>query len=87
MKELFKKLWHYYNNHWLSTCFMIGVIAYIIGVLIYLVIDKNILWALNDAGVVGAVAFFVPFVSAIIYVWGRQIWWLITGTGDYDKNK
>jgi hypothetical protein len=37
-------------------------------------------------GLVGFFTFFGIGVAFTLYIIGRQLWWWITGTGDYEKN-
>lgn len=75
MKEFFKKVWERLKTAlWrflVSTWYVL--IAIIAGVV------TGLIWGQT----VGVIVFFAIVVAFIAFVFLRQIWWFVSGTGDY----
>ena len=71
MGNILERLWKGIVRFFLSTFYV--WIAVIVGVI------AGLIWGLN----VGVFTFFGIVLAVILYVWGRQIWWFVSGTGDY----
>ena len=71
MANILKRIWQGIVRFFKSTFFVwIGVI---IGVIV------GLIWGLNA----GVWTFFGIIGAVIVFVFARQIWWLVSGTGDY----
>lgn len=71
MKNLLSRIWFEMKRFWFSTFYV--WIALAVAVVVYFI------WGLQAAVFTG-----IGIVLAVIlFVWGRSIWWFISGTGDY----
>lgn len=69
--NILKRIFFGIANFFISTWYI--WLAIIFGVIIHLI------WG-DSAGIF---TFFGIILSFIVYIFGRQIWWFISGTGDY----
>jgi len=71
MKNLLSRIWFEMKRFWFSTFYVWIALAVAIGV--------YFIWGLQASVFTG-----IGIVLAVIlFVWGRSIWWFISGTGDY----
>jgi len=76
MKKFFTKVWEAIKRGFMM--FIVSTWYVWVAVIVGLLIG----WIFG--GMVGVFTFFGLVLSVIIYVFGRQIWWFISGTGDYE---
>jgi hypothetical protein len=77
-----KKFWKWLKmifNHWLFVLFVLVILGAFATVLIKLITDSDEPWRIPIFVVVGWGVF------VILFTWVRQLYWKITGTGDYSK--
>jgi hypothetical protein len=69
------------SKFWFNVLrFLFGMLPFI-GALVIGII-AGLIWG----GIVGFFTFFGIGVAFVLYIMGRQLWWWITGTGDYEKD-
>lgn len=71
MEKFLKRIWGGIVKFFVSTFYV--WIAVIIAVVV------SLIWGPT----VGVFTGFGIVLAVILYVWGRSIWWFVSGTGDY----
>ena len=71
MKNLLNRSWDFIKKFFFGTWYVwfAVIIALIVG----------LIWEFN----VGIFTGFGIVLTVILFVFGRQVWWLVSGTGDY----